>query len=338
MKTTVTRLIMCKFLMVFAFYTNAQTISDFENLTLSADTFWNGSDLSAGFNNGNAFFTNTYDSNWDYWSEGFVYSNMKDSVTAGSGNLYSARTAIGNNNSANYAVGQEGAIIRLENSANGGLVDGLYITNNTYAAISMRDGDAFAKQFGSIYDANGNVDGTDGEDWFKLSITGFYNNAPINDTVDFYLADFRFTDNTQDYILTSWEWVDLQVLGNLDSLVFHLSSSDVGTWGMNTPDFFCLDDFTTLDSPLLVKNQKDSKPAVSIYPNPADDQINISFNGNTNSALISIRDLSGREILKQNVYNSNLHNISLSDYPSGFYIVEVSFEDNSVERNIFIKK
>ena len=69
----------------------------------------------------------------------------------------------------------------------------------------MRDGDSFGKQFGSIYAADGiTEDGTNGEDFFLLKIIPLdaTNNAS-GDTVDFYLADFRFADDNDDYILES---------------------------------------------------------------------------------------------------------------------------------------
>ncbi|HET6242976.1 MAG: DUF4465 domain-containing protein [Bacteroidetes bacterium] len=336
MKTRATQLILFKILMSITVYSNAQTVSDYENLSLNADSYWEGSDLSQGFNSGNAFFTNTFDLTWGgYWSEGFAYSNMKDSTTAGFTNLYSARTASGYYNSANYAIGMDAAVIHLKNAAKGGIVNGMYVTNSTYAAISMLQGDAIGKQFGSIYGANGDIDGTQGKDWYKLSITGFYNNAPINDTVDFYLADYRFSNASQNYIVTTWEWVNLESLGNLDSLIFHLSSSDNGDWGMNTPGYFCVDDFTTMDSPLLVENHF-KKNLFAFYPNPAGDQLNVSFTS-SNYTFISIRDLAGRELFKENIENTDKYKINVSGYPSGAYIIEVSNSDHFIERTIFIK-
>jgi len=60
--------------------------------------------------------------------------------------------------------------------------------------------------------------------------------------VEFYLADFQFTDNAFDYILDGWTWVDLSSLGSaVKTLEFALSSSDTGMWGMNTPAYFALD-------------------------------------------------------------------------------------------------
>ena len=334
---TITKLIIFN-LLVLNFYSSAQTVSDFENLTLPADSFWNGSDLTQEFSSGNALFTNYYDTVYDFWSKGFAYSNMKDDTTAGYTNTYSSITATGYNNSTNYAIGQEGAIIKLNGSGKGGLVNGMYITNSTYAGLSMRDGDAFARQFGDTTGTNSGMSQGSFPDWFKLSITGFYNGAPVEDTVHFYLADYRFEDNTKDYIVSSWEWINLTNLGNLDSLIFHLSSSDVGDWGMNTPGFFCLDDFTTADSPLLVHEPIFSKNLIAVYPNPAVDFINLEWNADSKPGIISIMDLSGRLILKKSILHGKKYCIPVSNYPNGVYIIEASFDDRSTERKLIIKK
>ncbi len=80
-----------------------------------------------------------------------------------------------------------------------------------------------AKQFGG-------ADGTD-PDYFKLLIWGFGGTAST-DTIEYYLADYRFEENEKDYIIKTWQWVDLSSLGRVDSLMFGLESSDNGDWGM----------------------------------------------------------------------------------------------------------
>jgi hypothetical protein len=129
--------------------------------------------------------------------------------------------------------------VHLTGAAAGEKVLGFYVTNSTYAYLSMKNGDQFAKKFGG-------PTGTD-PDWFRLTVKAWYNGALSIDFVDVYLADFRSADSTQDYILKTWKYVSLKKLGNVDSLTFALNSSDVGSFGMNTPAYFCLDDLITSD-------------------------------------------------------------------------------------------
>jgi len=103
---------------------------------------------------------------------------MTDTITAGWGNQYSSVTGSGANNSATYGVYYpQGSI-----TSNGWLVfDSIKLTNTTYAALSMRDGDAFAKKFGDTVDANGAVDGTNGEDFLKVQKQHSNNTVILSD-------------------------------------------------------------------------------------------------------------------------------------------------------------
>jgi len=214
-------------------------VADFENLTLTPESYWNGSDSSgislankyiSKFVAGNISFSNTWNSNYSYWSDGWIYSNTSDSVTSGSTNISSCIVGNGANNSSNYSIGKNKVYFNIDTSGNSLPIDGIYVTNTTYAHNSMRDGDAFAKKFT-------NAD----QDYYKLLITSFNNGTDV-DTVEFFLADFTHLDSLQDYIVNDWKYVDLSSLGLVDSIKFSLVSSDIGQFGMNTPAFFALDD------------------------------------------------------------------------------------------------
>jgi hypothetical protein len=211
---------------------NAVTAT-FDDLTLSPETYWNGSDSSGSFNSGGIYFINNFDAAWFSW-DGFSYSNITDTATSGYAAQYNVITGIGQGNSANYGICYVGwsslPAITLNNP---GTISGLYVTNNNYAYYSMLNGDSFAKKFGG--------DSGDDQDWFMLTVTGKNADGLTIGTVDFYLADYRFTDNSEDYIVDSWQYIDLSSLGTVKSIEFALSSSDTGEWGMNTPAYFALD-------------------------------------------------------------------------------------------------
>jgi hypothetical protein len=97
----------------------------------------------------------------------------------------------------------------------------------------MLQGDSFAKKFGG---ASG-----DDADWFKLTIFGMDASNATTGSVDFYLADYRFADNSLDYVVSDWTYVDLSSLGSVNSLGFSLASSDTGAFGINTPAYFAMD-------------------------------------------------------------------------------------------------
>lgn len=220
------------------------SLANFDDLTLGNNSSWNGSDGSGGFTSGGAYFKNNYNSTYYSW-DGFAYSSKTASTASGWSTQFNAITGSavgtnsGQNGSAKYAVGYdpmpsffgiERPTMTLTSSR---VLDGLYITNTNFAYYAMLRGDAYSKKFG----------GTSGNDadWFKLAITGKDAQGLMTGTVDFYLADFRFNDNSQDYIINTWQYVDLTSLGEVKSVEFALSSTDNGQWGMNTPAYFALD-------------------------------------------------------------------------------------------------
>ncbi len=310
----------------------AQFIADFENLTLPAESYWDGSDLSGTHNNGEFHseftsgdftFPNVYDTTWGapgYWLGGFAYSNMTDSVTSGPGNKYSSKAGRGYNSS-NYVVSSNNSYITNNGMSLGSNLS-FYISNSTYAYNSMRDGDAFAKKFGG-------PTGND-PDWFKVTIKTFGLGSPTSIDFDFYLADFRFSDNSQDYILEDWVFVDFGFC-IFDSLYFELSSSDTGTWGMNTPAFFCLDDIFEIS--LSIDELNSSK--FSFYPNPTSSVLNIKSVDVIESAKVI--DITGKTMLTFAGNNQNQLQIGVAELNSGVYFIQLSSKGTTTVQK-FIKQ
>ena len=318
-------------LLLINFAAKAQTVATFEALTLpGADTAYinytaPGTDV--GFFNGLAYFPCFYDtsSGYGYWGNGFAYSNSTDSVTSGFTNQYSAKTAIGYAGSTKYVVAYgTNNFIRLNNIAAGKPVKGVYVTNNTYAFNSMRDGDSYAKKFGG---ATGND-----PDFFRLLVRGYKTGVLQPDSVEFFLADYRFAHNDSDYIVNTWKWVNLLPLGGVDSLTFSLTSSDNGTFGMNTPAYFCIDNFTT-DESVGVANAQTL--AAKVYPNPAVNNLFIDL-VDDNCQSVSIIDMSGSVIFTQSITSKHIE-INTSSLPSGTYLLKLSCtEKNAAMR--FVKQ
>ncbi|MDR0802861.1 DUF4465 domain-containing protein [Fluviicola sp.] len=292
-------------------YTQAQITVDFEDKTLpGSDTAWLGSDMSGGFISGGVFFENTYDSQWNYWASGFIYSNSTNVTTADYTNDYSAYAGSGANGSPNYAVNYGGSI----DFGTEKVLSSIQITNTTYAALSMLNGDSFGKQFGSPNNAQGDPDGTNGEDWFRLLIIGKDAQSNVTDTVIFYLADYRFANNSDDYVVDSWETADLTSLGEVQFLEFGLESSDVGSFGINTPTYFALDNLkygTASVNSLNLATQE-------IYPNPTNGNLTIK----SEAGMVKIYSLTGELILEQTTNGSQ--QIDLSHANAGTYLVETS--------------
>lgn len=200
----------------------------FEKLELDKGTYWNGSDMSGLFVSGNKIFHNQYYADWNTWS-GFAYSNVINYNYYTPESMYAAFPSGGANESENYAIAHQiGKIVITFQDENGEEPRSVQLTNTTYSALAILYGYDYAKKFGGR-------DGRD-PDWFKVTITGIGMVEQINGTIDFFLADYRFDDDEEDYVVDKWEYVDLTSLGRVKRLEFEVSSSDAGT-----PLYFCLD-------------------------------------------------------------------------------------------------
>jgi len=225
----------------------ADYIVDFEDQGLSVGDFDNGSDFSGGFVSRGVSFENQFTDfggGFTGWT-GFSSSAVQDTTTAGFGNQYAAYDlggailGSGAGDSTSYGMFFDGAqrmVLPTEST-----VLSAYLTNNTYAGLSMTHGDSFAKKFGG-------QTGSD-PDFFTLTITGYDAGDAVTGTVDFDLADFTFIDDSLDYIVEAWTLVDLSSLGPVKSLGFTFSGSDMGQYGLNTPAYVAIDDITVIPEP-----------------------------------------------------------------------------------------
>lgn len=246
---------------------SANTIVDFEDLPLAPESYWRGPDpngrivpgpygdvILGRFESRGVGFINRSELTFGSWS-GFAYSNTSDTTTPGFRNQFSASTGSGRGGG-NYGVAfghddlepnrSDPEPFDLTDPAHlmtlptfvlpaGSDIAGMYVTNTTYAFLSMVRGDSSAKKFGG-------PTGND-PDWFRLTAYGTdASGLALPDSVEFYLADFRFADNSSDYIVNDWRFMDLSSLVGARQLHFNVSSTDVGLFGTNTPTYFAVDD------------------------------------------------------------------------------------------------
>ena len=209
-------------------------VSDFSDLTLNPNSYVNNTTFASH----GISFNNSYDATYGSWS-GFSYSNVADSATPGFGNQYASYPGGGVRGAGGiYAVAYPTSTINLPAGQHPVSVD---LTNTTYAALSMKNGDTFAKKFGG---STG-----DDPDYFDVTLTGYTGadaTGSVTHAVTFYLADYRFADHSKDYIVSQWTPVDLTSLGdNTTSIDLSFASSDIGTYGINTPTYVALSDLTT---------------------------------------------------------------------------------------------
>ena len=192
----------------------------------------NGWDLNGGFTSNGAFFSNSYDTTFHSWS-GWAYSDVNDPTKTGQSpflddfnHQFAAITGTAPAGSGNYGIESgTGGVINLPSGTS---PVSFKVTNSTYSYLAMTLGDGFATPF------------TTGS-YFELKIFG---HSGLNGTgsvkeVDFFLANYTSSSSLP---VDVWTLVDLTTLAGSQSLTFDYASSDVGQFGINTPEYFAMDD------------------------------------------------------------------------------------------------
>lgn len=224
--------------------TAAAAIVDFQDCPLpGSQSYFNGDPgtLQPGqsrtqpWASGGVAFANTFgidgDYGFPYWS-GFAFSNVVNTTDGSFTNQYAARPG-GGFASSTYAVAYaDGAAVSLPAPSTAA---GFRIANTTYTYLTLVNGDQYG--FTSPLAAGG---------WFRVTASGRLGGTTTGST-SFELADLRGPSPTG--ILSGWGWFDLQPLGTVDRIEFTFSGSDTGTYGLNTPAYFAMDDLTFFPVP-----------------------------------------------------------------------------------------
>lgn len=171
---------------------------------------------------------------------------------------------------------------------------GVYVNLNSYPYYTIEYGDSFARAFNRTGDK------------FALTIHGV---APDNTekTVEVELAS---CDNGNLTINRGWRYVDLTELGTVNELYFTMTTTDKGTYGDNTPGYFCLDK-------LIVKDTESGSAASLVA-----DQTGISYDRASHTVTLSgadfavVYDAVGNAVIK-----AEGQTIDVSSLAAGVYIV-----------------
>ncbi len=176
-------------------------------------------------------FGNTFTPDFFSWS-GWSWSSVQDAATPGFGNQYAAFPGNGAN-SVNttahdgYAVGfGDGAYLNIPQ---GMLLQSVDIANTTYAAISMRDGDAFAKKFQA-------------GDYLRVTLKGYDQVGATGNLIA--SQTISLAEGSQ--VLANWLQVDIQSsLATARSIGLSFDSSDKSGGGfINTPTYVAIDNLS----------------------------------------------------------------------------------------------
>lgn len=197
---------------------------DFEDVALNDAGLNQNDSISGSMVSGEASFTTTWTtSEWGSFNSGFTISNQSDTITGDYTNAFSCFAGTGAEGSSNYAVYySSNDSIKFNSPVD---MESVMLCNNTYAALSMTNGDWSAKKF------------EDG-DYFKLILSIYDESHTLLGDAEFYLADFR---DGASLIVNEWTALDLSTFEDVSYIKFSFESTDNGDWGINTPTYFCID-------------------------------------------------------------------------------------------------
>lgn len=319
----------------FKFYNNSNNFNE-----IPENTFYNGSDLAGGFLAMHSFFPNRYNSRWNSWS-GWALSKMNDQETKDFSNQYSPMNPkLG---AAHFiSFGAKNEIINprypadYEDHRHGFKLQAPYdlwqfeFNNTVYGYYAMKEGGQFNKKFGG-------ESGND-PDYFRILIhfKGYADELLHTDTI--YLADYRFENNEEDYIVKDWiSYNNYQYLGgNLRyttyKIEFELQSSDTGEYGLNNPAYFAMhgerDNFS-------VNKLKTS--SIQVYPNPAQNVVHVQ--SQTPIQQIQVFGMDGRLWINQNVNTRQIaHEINVDELPNQLYFLQITTMEGVAVNKILIQK
>ena len=211
-------------------------VVDFEDLTLEPNSSWIGSDGTGQFSSSYLTLYNDYSTQYGSW-QGFAYTNGTDTESEASTNLSSC-VGHGAGNSAYYV----NAYIGIDWM--GGTYDPIPVGMKINTANSG-DFENRGAYFCMPVSLKKYVDRSyaSHQYYFKLKARAYANGTLVGER-EIMLADFT---EGHSYMMDDWTYVDLSWIENADSLDFIALSNDSGNWGINTPMYFCMDDFGAQD-------------------------------------------------------------------------------------------
>lgn len=303
-------------------YVMTERFDDLNNTGFDSGMVYNGkTGMQQYITNGDLLMKFGWDTTYKYWSGNWALSyNHYNKIETSSmdAHLYAAAPGKGAHYSEKiFAVGQNHAKLTAADPLVMGVMS-LKVSNSLYAYNSMKFGDAFAKKF-SARD----------KDSLILEVTSYLQGVK-QESKRVVLADFRFMDTTRNFLLDTWQLI--QFKKENDSIQFEMESSDNGSWGMNTPAFFVLDDIQVMHV-VGVKTVKLNN--MKVYPNPALNTLN--FDTQKDLKTIDVYNFEGQNILQQSLIPST-RTLDVSGLKSGLYFGVVTDVTGNQSRIKFIKE
>ncbi len=145
-------------------------------------------------------------------------------------------------------------------------------------------------------------------------------------------------------MINGWNKVDLKIS----------NATKVGTPNLNAINWFRIydsksgsittriDGIEVYNTSLSALNElKDNEPEASVYPNPVQNQLNISFeNSNISPVNLTLFDASGRVVLQKTKIEINASDtrLDVSHLKNGLYLLKITFDEKTITKKVIIRR
>ncbi len=140
---------------------------------------------------------------------------------------------------------------------------------------------------------------------------------------------------------SAYEWYFNNVLISGDTLYYHIATQD-GDYGVVVSNPNGCQSGVNLPNVIIGVSEIADSKLVTIYPNPATDKVEISYNSMTNeNAIISIIDKIGQVVKTvefKAVTGSNKIGINTAEISSGIYTIQFKIGSKSISKMLMINK
>lgn len=122
------------------------------------------------------------------------------------------------------------------------------------------------------------------------------------------------------------------------NVLFLRVKDSLDNWSLTKLDSFTVESFAqTLVASEQVTSDNNGLKRLTVFPNPASQNINISFQSKNKSAPLQIFDVNGNVVLQKNVRVGTTNNIDISTLAAGSYIVQLN-DAGIIRSDKFIKQ
>ncbi|ASB50573.1 fibronectin type III domain-containing protein [Alkalitalea saponilacus] len=146
-----------------------------------------------------------------------------------------------------------------------------------------------------------------------------------------YVSDDNFDTYISGQWGTAWWTLSLEIDGLESGTTYQYKIKACNDSGRS--DYSNVIEVTTLATGTSINNITDLN--ISIYPNPAQNQINIS--GLDKNSTLEIFSITGAKMMSLDNQSGNV-NLNVSNLENGIYIIKINSKKGFVSRKIFIKK